>query len=162
MKTVWAKKDGAVLLRQIDLMALSKKDRAAIFAKYNGHCAYCGCELGKGWHADHLKPVRRKMKFCHDKQRHVPTGEVRYPKRDCPENFNPACPSCNINKHSMSLEDFRSLIGGFIKSLNRDSPQYRIAKRYGFVIEVDQPVLFHFEKIKMIPDTIRNFEQEKE
>ncbi len=45
----------------------------------------------------------------------------------------------------MSLEDFRKLVGGFIKSLNRDSTQYKIAKRYGFVVEVEKPVVFYFE-----------------
>ena len=45
----------------------------------------------------------------------------------------------------MSIEDFRKLIGGFIKSLNRDSTQYKIAKRYGFIEEVEKPVVFYFE-----------------
>ena len=47
----------------------------------------------------------------------------------------------------MSLEDFRNLIKGFIISLNRDSTQYKIAKRYGLVLEVTEPeVIFYFEK----------------
>ena len=126
-------------------MALSKKERENLYNKYGGRCAYCGCLLEKGWHADHLKPVRRKMKYCHNKGHHIATGEVRYPKRDCLDNYNPACASCNINKHQMNLEDFRSLVGGFIKSLNRDSTQYKIAKRYGFIKEVEMPVVFYFE-----------------
>jgi hypothetical protein len=126
-------------------MGLSKKDREMIFNKYNGRCAYCGCELNKGWHADHLKPVRRKMKYCREKKRHVVTGELRHPKRECLANYNPACASCNINKHAMSLEDFRELVFGFVKSLNRDSTQYKIAKRYGFIVEVEKPLLFYFE-----------------
>jgi hypothetical protein len=129
-------------------MALSKKSREAIFNKYGGRCAYCGCTLAKGWHADHLKPIRRKMKYCSVQQRDIPTGELRYPKREVLENYNPACASCNINKHSMSLEEFRNLVGGFLKSLNRDSTQYKIAKRYGFIIEVEQPVVFYFEKVR--------------
>ena len=128
-------------------MPLSKKDREHIFNKYNGRCAYCGCELVKGWHADHLKPVRRKIKYCREKGRHVVTA-LRHPKRDCLENYNPACASCNINKHSMNIEDFRNLVFGFLKSLNRDSTQYKIAKRYGFIIEVEKPLLFYFETFK--------------
>lgn len=27
--------------------------------KLGGRCAYCGCELGEKWHADHVKPVIR-------------------------------------------------------------------------------------------------------
>ena len=46
----------------------------------------------------------------------------------------------------MNIEEFRKLIGGFITSLNRDSTQYKIAKRYGFVVEVEKPVLFYFEQ----------------
>ncbi len=68
----------------------TKKQRELIFNKYGGKCAYCGCELAKGWHID---------KF----------------------------------------------VGGFLSSLNRDSVQYRIAKRYGFVEEVIKPVVFYFE-----------------
>ena len=45
----------------------------------------------------------------------------------------------------MNLEDFRKLVGGFVKSLNRDSTQYKIAKRYGFLVEVEKPVVFYFE-----------------
>lgn len=47
----------------------------------------------------------------------------------------------------MKLEDFRKLIGGFVTSLNRDSTQYKIAKRYGFILEVEKPVVFYFEEI---------------
>ena len=114
---------------------MTKKERQLIFDKYNGHCAYCGCELKQGWHVDHLKPIRR----------HTRKEGCRYPKRDCAENCMPACASCNINKHSMSIEEFRKLVGGFVKSLNRDSTQYKIAKRYGFVVEVEKPVVFYFE-----------------
>ena len=30
---------------------MTKKERELIFNKYNGKCAYCGCELKKGFHA---------------------------------------------------------------------------------------------------------------
>lgn len=58
----------------------------------------------------------------------------------------PACASCNINKHSMSLEEFRMLIEGFMKHLNELNTQYKIAKRYGLVIEDIKPIVFYFEK----------------
>ena len=45
----------------------------------------------------------------------------------------------------MNLKDFRKPVGGFVKSLNRDSTQYKIAKRYGFVVELEKPVIFYFE-----------------
>ena len=34
---------------------MTKKERELIFNKYNGKCAYCGCELKKGWHIDHIE-----------------------------------------------------------------------------------------------------------
>ncbi len=49
-------------------------------------------------------------------------------------------------KSSLSLESFRNLIAGFVKSLNRDSTQYKFAKRYGLVEEKEREVVFYFEK----------------
>lgn len=40
-------------------MKLSKAERAALKQKFDGRCAYCGCELGDRWHADHVRPVTR-------------------------------------------------------------------------------------------------------
>lgn len=125
---------------------MTKKERETIFHKFGGCCAYCGCLLQKGWHADHIKPIRRKFKYDKGKQKVVHTGECRYPKRECADNYFPACASCNINKHSMSIEEFRKLVSGFITSLNRDSVQYRIAKRYGLLQETEKPVTFYFEQ----------------
>ncbi len=129
-----------------ELKVMTKKERQAIYDKFGGHCAYCGCILQQGWHADHVRPIRRKLKYDKSKQKMVPTGECRYPKRECSDNYYPACASCNINKHSMSIEDFRKLVSGFITSLNRDSVQYRIARRYGLLQETEKPVIFFFEQ----------------
>jgi 5-methylcytosine-specific restriction endonuclease McrA len=153
---------------------MNKKDRQIVFDKYNGHCAYCGCKLEKGWHVDEVIPVKRKFKIIRSHWENVITGETTQSDRavrrnhtewqyiptknipdgyENPENFNidnqmPSCASCNINKHSMSLEDFRYLIQGFMKHLNEVSTQYKIAKRYGLVIEDIKPVVFYFEKFK--------------
>jgi hypothetical protein len=35
---------------------MKAKDRELVYKKYDGHCAYCGCVLEKGWHVDHLEP----------------------------------------------------------------------------------------------------------
>jgi 5-methylcytosine-specific restriction endonuclease McrA len=124
---------------------VTKKERAVVFAKYGGRCAYCGCELLPGWHVDHLKPIRRKLAYDQKSGSMRPTGGCRRPKNECMNNYMPACASCNINKHTMSLEDFRRLVAGFVNSLNRYSPQYRIAKRFGFIEETVKPVVFYFE-----------------
>ena len=125
-----------------------KEKREVVYNKFNGRCAYCGVELQKGWHVDELLPVRRNMKWNAGKTKYVHDGTYEHPERLHINNQMPSCPSCNINKHSMSLEDFRNLISGFIISLNRDSTQYKIAKRYGLVIEKFNPeVMFYFETL---------------
>lgn len=122
-------------------MATSKKNRQLIFNKYKGRCAYCGCELEKGWHVDELLPVKRIIGDYG-----VWTGKYEHPERLTINNQMPSCPSCNINKHSMTLEDFRGLVAGFMFHLNHRNTQYKIAKRYGLIEETIKPIIFHFEK----------------
>lgn len=113
------------------------KKRQSIWNKSNGKCWYCGSKLPeKGWHADHLEPVVRNLV----------TGEPKHPDRDNIDNLVPSCASCNINKHSMSLESWRQIIQGYVKSLNRDSTQYKLAKRYGLIEEKTIEVKFWFEE----------------
>lgn len=54
---------------------LTKKKRSIVFAKYNGRCAYCGCELQKGWHVDHLKPINRYSESVRDERGFVVSDE---------------------------------------------------------------------------------------
>lgn len=157
---------------------MKKADRQKVFEKFGGKCAYCGCELTKGWHVDEIEPCRRKYKIekghwlrIIDKKK-MTIAELRgvsemqmvtnykwvddktvfdgyeHPERLNIENQFPSCASCNINKHSMGLEDFRSLISGFVQSLNKYNTQYKFAKRYGLVEETEQQVVFYFETIK--------------
>lgn len=151
---------------------MKKSDRQIIFDKYNGRCAYCGEPLVKGWHVDELLPCRRKYKYIASHWINLETGEntnsnravvrspekwkyvasayisdgCEHPERLVIKNQMPACASCNINKHSMSLEEFRSLISGFMKHLNELNTQYKIAKRYGLVKEDIKPIVFYFEQ----------------
>ena len=127
---------------------MTKKNRQLIFAKYNGLCAYCGYELKKGWHVDEIEPVRRNHKWNPEKRRYEidKDNQMMHPERLHIDNQNPSCASCNINKHSESLESFRNSIKGYMKHLNEKSTQYKIAKRYGLIIETDIEVKFHFEK----------------
>ena len=154
---------------------MKKSDRQLIFDKFGGRCAYCGELLQKGWHVDEIEPVVRKTKYI---KAHWGDGEKETTGRNwethpevvfrkwidgkfvsdgCqyPENYhignqNPACASCNINKHSMPLESFRDLIAGFMKHLNEVSTQYKIAKRYGLVSENQIEVKFYFETINQV------------
>ena len=128
---------------------MKKADRQKIFDKYGGKCAYCGCELQKGWHVDEIEPIRRNWGTFLRKD-----GTTSKMFTDClhPENLNignqnPSCASCNINKHSESLEQFRKNIAAYMKNLNEISTQYKIAKRYGLVKETGIEVKFYFETL---------------
>lgn len=124
---------------------MNKKDRQIIFDKYGGKCAYCGTTLEKGWHADHIKPIVRDFKWNSEKKRHEQTGDCRKPENEVLENCNPSCASCNIQKNSFSIEEFRSNIKKFLESLNQYSTQFKFAKRYGLVSETGIEVKFYFE-----------------
>ncbi len=120
--------------------------RQRIWDKSQGHCWYCGCKLPqKGWHIDHVRPIERTIQYQFAKGLFT-ADECRRPELDTEDNMVPACASCNINKHSMSVETFRYTIEHFIVSLNRDSTQYAVAKRYGLIVETQQPVTFWFER----------------
>lgn len=128
---------------------MKKAVREQIFNKYGGKCAYCGCDLQKGWHVDEIEPVRRNFNWNQDKRRYEVNKDnpMCHPERLHIDNQNPSCPSCNINKHSESLESFRSAIKGYMKHLNEVSTQYKIAKRYGLITETDIDVKFYFETL---------------
>ena len=115
-----------------------KEEREIIYNKYNGRCAYCGEELQKGWHEDHLWPIKRNLEG----------GGCMNPQWDTIKNKMPACPSCNINKHSLTIERFRELIEGFVTSLNKRSTQYKLAKKYGLIEETGKKVKFYFEYVQ--------------
>ena len=133
----------------------NKKEREIIFNKYGGRCAYCGEPLTKGWHVDEIEPIIRTKEYIKDsngdriwdkdKGNYKTRVTILYPERLNIANQMPACASCNINKHSGSLEEFRRLIEGFMKHLNTVNTQYKIAKRYGLVQETVKPVKFYFE-----------------
>lgn len=127
---------------------MKKADRQKIFGKYGGRCAYCGCELLKGWHVDEIEPVRRNHVWDSVNRKWIahPTNPMLHPERMNMDNQNPACASCNINKHSESLEDFRKAIKKYVESLNLYSTQYKIARRYGLITETNIEVKFYFEK----------------
>ena len=128
-------------------MYISKRNREIIKQKFDNKCVYCGCELQKGWHVDELYPVRRNYKWNKNKTRYIYDGTYMNPQNLHINNQVPSCPSCNINKHSMNLEDFRKLIEGFMRHLNERNTQYKIAKRYGLIQETIKPIIFYFETL---------------
>ena len=124
-------------------MTLTKAQREQLKNKFGGHCAYCGCDLGDKWHADHIEAVKRDI--IHVGGGKLVSGEMTRPHLDTIENMNPACVPCNLNKSSMSIEGWRGVLGGYRKALIRDSHTFRHSLRFGLVAFTDKPVMFFFE-----------------
>ena len=111
-------------------MAISKKLREQVYAKYDGHCAYCGREIAiKDMQVDHFIP----------KHGWSESGS------DDIENLMPACRMCNHYKRCHDLETFRTYITEIPRKL-RENYIYKIGVVYGNVIENDKPIQFYFEK----------------
>lgn len=130
-------------------MKLCGSKRRLLLNKFGGKCAYCGCcILSRKWHADHVKPVNRVLKFARDKHNRtvmVPTGELYNPENDCEENLFPACSACNIDKSASPLEDWRKRLQDLSDNLRRNSSTFRHAERFGRVSINNHEVVFWFE-----------------
>lgn len=129
---------------------MKKALREEVHKKFEGCCAYCGKEIEyKAMQVDHIIPQdnyrlmngetleRRKEAII---QRHGYFIEM-----NSIDNLNPACRRCNKWKHSMTVEQFRREVSMQVERLNLRSPQYRMAKDFGFVKEYVKPVVFRFE-----------------
>lgn len=124
---------------------MNKKDREIIFNKYNGRCAYCGCELQKGWHVDHINPIRRNDTDEHIQRMNVGRQKPLVRGEDRMSNYNPACRQCNIWKSTYNVEQFRKEISEQVTRLNNYSANYRNAKRFGLIVETNIEIKFYFE-----------------
>ena len=132
-------------------MALTKKQRAELRMKFGGRCAYCGCELGDKWHADHVEPIIRiseqDMKAAEKGLWKLKaTGESFHPHLDNLENMFPACQPCNLLKSTYSVEMFRKQISLQVERGRKSSMNFRTAERFGLVEIVNKPVVFWFEQ----------------
>lgn len=117
-----------------------KVDRQKVFNKYGGRCAYCGVIIViDKMHIDHIRP---KHNFYNGRIDKVPN----YHHNDF-INLNPSCATCNITKHTMTLQEFREHIENRIKQLNKNNSVYRFAKRYNLIIEKPRKIKFYFEEI---------------
>ena len=105
---------------------LSQAERKAVYDKYNGHCAYCGCDIPfKGFNVDHLHCLRN----------YEYTEELTGIDVHSIDNLMPACGSCNRYKATMDLETFRKQLQKIPDRLQRDVCTYNIALRYKMVQE---------------------------
>lgn len=108
---------------------IPKAIRIQVHEKYNGHCAYCGCELAyKDMQVDHVV-----SKYWHN-------------GADELSNYMPACRQCNFYKSSMTLERFREQLQTMTDRLKKEYI-YKLSLKYGLVEEHNEPVVFYFEKM---------------
>ena len=74
---------------------LSKETRAKVYAKYNGHCAYCGKEIEmKDMQVDHVTAYGQSV-YGNDLDRvneMINDGSI-----DNIENLMPSCRACNYS-----------------------------------------------------------------
>lgn len=115
--------------------------RHTVYAKYNGHCAYCGCEIDyKDMQIDHIKPKCRNNETMAMAERHL--GGVG---EDSIENYNPSCRMCNYYKGMSNVEQFRMRLA---KELDyKRTFATRLALKYGMLTEMEWDGKFYFEKI---------------
>jgi hypothetical protein len=119
-----------------------KIDRQEVYDKCSGHCAYCGIEITfKQMQVDHIKPLYRNDK--------VETLEAWGVERGTDEmdNLNPSCSRCNKWKSTFSLEMFRTIVEKSIDRMERDTPNFRLARDYSLIEVKPIKVVFYFEKM---------------
>ncbi|BCJ93569.1 HNH endonuclease [Anaerocolumna cellulosilytica] len=115
---------------EVKRKAIPKKTRLKVYDKFNGHCAYCGCEIGyKDMQVDHKESL------------------YWYAGADEIENYMPSCRACNFYKSTMTLERFREQLQKIPVRLEKDFI-YRLAKKYGMVMEQEVPIQFYYEMLE--------------
>ena len=111
---------------------LSKaKIRAIIYHKYDGKCAYCGIDLGKGWNVDHIKP---KI----------------FGGTDALDNLNPSCRYCNNYKCHTDLEGYRiqlhKMLNEKLEYLFKSKTKMQVAMNMGSIKHTLWDGKFYFER----------------
>ena len=118
--------------------SIPHKVRQEVYEKYNGHCAYCGCELDiKHMQVDHLDSVYRAE------------AEGRNASNDI-ENLMPACRTCNFYKGTATIEELRRKLRTFEAVYLAEHFNTRLAVKYGMVALNHWDGKFYFEKEERI------------
>lgn len=113
--------------------SITEANRALVYAKCNGHCAYCGKPLSyKDMTIEHIRPLAKGGS-------------------NSLTNLLPACNLCNSTKGTLSLKEYRKLIQQSYVTLQLESPLFNVLERYE-IIKLNQslqkPVVFYFEKLE--------------
>lgn len=107
---------------------LKVTERQQIYDMFDGHCAYCGCEIDYSkMQVDHIEPLELDG-------------------ADELDNMYPSCRSCNHYKHTLTIEKFRKQLENMPNVLMRDNVTFRNAMRYGLIKFDKAKVVFYFER----------------
>lgn len=118
-----------------------KINRQEVYNKCSGHCAYCGKEITiKEMQVDHIEPHWHTLT-----EQQAIKAKITKGSHDI-ENLNPSCSRCNKWKSTYSLETFREIVQTSINRLERDTPNFRLARDYGLLKVTSEPVIFFFER----------------
>ena len=134
-----------------------KVDRSSIYAKFRGHCAYCGQFIQiKDMQVDHVIPQCGFESYLANKFK-IPSFLQHLTRSDLNhiDNLFPSCRVCNGWKSTYHIELFRSEIQDQIKRLNERHANYRMAKKYGLLEETDKSVVFYFETINQVKEATK-------
>jgi 5-methylcytosine-specific restriction endonuclease McrA len=124
-------------------MAKKKINREEVYQKCSGRCAYCGVEITiKQMQVDHIEPHWHTITEEESKRYHIKKGSHDI------ENLNPSCSRCNKWKSTYSLEQFRNVIETSLDRLERDTPNFRLARDYNLIVENPHKVIFYFERME--------------
>lgn len=116
---------------------IPRKVREEVYAKYDGHCAYCGCELKyEEMQVDHIESVY--ITSMHNGWKDTQNDSI--------DNLMPACRMCNYYKSIGDIETFRSNLQETLMRNVRRPFDYRLAVKYGLVVEDIKPIKFYFER----------------
>ena len=105
-----------------------KINRQEVYDKCGGHCAYCGEEITiKQMQVDHIEPHWHTLTEQQAMRVKIVKGSHDI------DNLNPSCARCNKWKSTYDLETFRKVIQKSIMRLERDTPNFRLARDYGLL-----------------------------
>lgn len=111
---------------------MNNRTRQIVFDKCNGHCAYCGADLLKGWNVDHIKPL------------------VFGGTNDL-ENLNPSCKHCNNYKCHADLDGYRKqlhkMLNEKLEYLFKSKTKMQVAMNMGSITHKEWDGIFYFERI---------------
>jgi hypothetical protein len=124
---------------------MNEKLRKLVRAKFDGLCAFCGYPLGKQCLIWDIEPIRTVV---------GPGGKLTRTGEGL-DNLLPACKSCGSvrTKHGrkMTIQQFRADIAQtfrFLRSGGITATSYGRSIRFGLIVETNNPIVFHFEKVQ--------------